>query len=56
MFLITFIKSYFSLNILQVHGVIYVIDSSDMNRVQECQQVLADLLSHKKIAGKPVLV
>lgn len=40
----------------QVHGVIFVVDSSDPNRIQECRDVLSNLLSDRKVAGKPVLV
>lgn len=42
--------------IFQVHGVIFVIDSSDKDRIEECHSVLEKLLSDKKITGKPVLV
>ncbi|KAB7504660.1 ADP-ribosylation factor-like protein 13B [Armadillidium nasatum] len=40
----------------EVHGVIFVIDSSDKDRIEECHSVLEKLLSDKKITGKPVLV
>ncbi|RVE53798.1 hypothetical protein evm_001460 [Chilo suppressalis] len=40
----------------EVHGVIFVIDSSDFSRLDECRIVLEEVLSHDKIAGKPVLV
>ncbi|XP_068212429.1 ADP-ribosylation factor-like protein 13B isoform X4 [Palaemon carinicauda] len=40
----------------EVHGVIFVIDASAPNRIRECRDVLTELLSHKKITGKPVLV
>ncbi|XP_063592700.1 ADP-ribosylation factor-like protein 13B isoform X3 [Penaeus indicus] len=45
-------SKYFS----EVHGVIFVVDSSDPNRIQECRDVLSNLLSDRKVAGKPVLV
>ncbi|KAM9282678.1 ADP-ribosylation factor-like protein 13B, partial [Cariama cristata] len=38
------------------HGVIFVVDSSDIARMEETKQALADVLSSPKIAGKPVLV
>ncbi|KAM9260568.1 ADP-ribosylation factor-like protein 13B [Cariama cristata] len=38
------------------HGVIFVVDSSDVARMEETKQALADVLSSPKIAGKPVLV
>ncbi|KAJ2943192.1 hypothetical protein O0L34_g18903 [Tuta absoluta] len=40
----------------EVHGVIFVIDSSDFSRLDECKTVLEEVLSHDKISGKPVLV
>lgn len=40
----------------EVHGVIFVIDSSDCSRLDECRSVLEDVLSHDRISGKPVLV
>ncbi|CAH0718601.1 unnamed protein product, partial [Brenthis ino] len=40
----------------EVHGVIFVIDSSDFSRLEECKSVLEEVLSHNKISGKPVLV
>ncbi|CAG9790163.1 unnamed protein product [Diatraea saccharalis] len=40
----------------EVHGVIFVIDSSDFSRLDECRMVLEEVLSHDKISGKPVLV
>ncbi|XP_028163215.1 ADP-ribosylation factor-like protein 13B isoform X1 [Ostrinia furnacalis] len=40
----------------EVHGVIFVIDSSDFSRLDECRVVLEEVLSHDKISGKPVLV
>ncbi|XP_027209661.2 uncharacterized protein [Penaeus vannamei] len=45
-------SKYFS----EVHGVIFVVDSSDPNRIQECRDVLSNLLSDRKVAGKPVLI
>lgn len=35
----------------EVHGVIFVIDSSDFSRLDECRTVLEEVLSHDKIAG-----
>lgn len=40
----------------EVHGVIFVIDSSDFSRLDECKNVLEEVLSHDKISGKPILV
>ncbi|KAM9261079.1 ADP-ribosylation factor-like protein 13B [Cariama cristata] len=38
------------------HGVIFVVDSSDVARMEETKRALADVLSSPKISGKPVLV
>lgn len=35
---------------------IFVVDSSDTGRLDEAKHVLQDLLSHRKIAGKPLLL
>jgi hypothetical protein len=43
-------------NCLQVHGVIFVVDASDTPRLEEGRGVLERLLSHEKLAGKPVLL
>ncbi|GBP06341.1 ADP-ribosylation factor-like protein 13B [Eumeta japonica] len=40
----------------EVHGIIFVIDSSDFTRLEECKAVLGEVLSHDKISGKPVLI
>ncbi|ELU13265.1 hypothetical protein CAPTEDRAFT_184387 [Capitella teleta] len=45
-------KNYFS----EVYGVVYVVDSSEPERLVECKGVLKNLLQHAKVAGKPVLV
>jgi ADP-ribosylation factor-like protein 13B len=45
-------KNYFS----EVYGVVYVVDSSEPERLQECKGVLRNLLQDSKVAGKPVLV
>ncbi|KAF5277005.1 hypothetical protein FQR65_LT16084 [Abscondita terminalis] len=41
---------------VDVHGVIFVVDSSDYQRLDEAKEVLYDLLSHEKISGKPILL
>lgn len=40
----------------EVYGIIFVIDSSDLSRLNECRTVLEEVLSHDKISGKPVLI
>lgn len=39
-----------------VHGIIYVVDSSDKVRLQENQTELHNALQHPMIVGKPVLM
>ncbi|KAB0792098.1 hypothetical protein PPYR_14059 [Photinus pyralis] len=41
---------------VDVHGVIFVVDSSDYHRLDEARDVLNDMLSHEKIRGKPILL
>ncbi|KAK7790852.1 hypothetical protein R5R35_010726 [Gryllus longicercus] len=41
---------------VDVHGIIFVVDASDMTRLDECRSVLNNLLTHPKLAGKPVLL
>lgn len=41
---------------LQAHGVIYVVDSSDYERMEEARDVLHNLVSHSKISGKPLII
>ncbi|XP_035525275.1 ADP-ribosylation factor-like protein 13A [Morone saxatilis] len=40
----------------EAHGIIFVVDSSDRQRIKEVKEVLADLLKHPRVAGKPILV
>ncbi|XP_056295412.1 ADP-ribosylation factor-like protein 13A [Pseudoliparis swirei] len=40
----------------KVHGIIFVVDSSDRQRIKEVKEVLADLLKQPRVAGKPILV
>ncbi|XP_077402115.1 ADP-ribosylation factor-like protein 13B isoform X2 [Vanacampus margaritifer] len=45
-------KNYYS----ESHGVVFVVDSSDAQRIQETRETMAEVLQHPRIAGKPVLV
>lgn len=45
-------KRYFA----DVHGVIFVVDASDVDRLDECKKVFEDLLINENLAGKPVLL
>ncbi|XP_037531667.1 ADP-ribosylation factor-like protein 13A [Nematolebias whitei] len=40
----------------EAHGLIFVVDSSDRQRMKEAREVLAELLKQPRVAGKPVLV
>ncbi|KAH8865610.1 ADP-ribosylation factor-like protein 13B [Schistosoma japonicum] len=40
----------------EVHGVIFVVDSSAPERLEECYKVLCSVLSHPCISGKPILL
>ncbi|XP_078542033.1 ADP-ribosylation factor-like protein 13A isoform X2 [Lissotriton helveticus] len=40
----------------EAHGIIYVVDSSDLERVEEAKWILASVLCHPKISGKPLLL
>ncbi|KAJ3588421.1 hypothetical protein NHX12_012014 [Muraenolepis orangiensis] len=39
-----------------VHGIIYVVDSSDRQRMKEVKEVLSEVLKQPRVAGKPILV
>lgn len=40
----------------EAHGIIFVVDSSDRQRIKEVKDVLADLLKQPRVSGKPILV
>ena len=39
-----------------VHGMVYVVDASDEARIGESAQMFKSIMSHKRLANKPVLV
>ncbi|XP_059857996.1 ADP-ribosylation factor-like protein 13A [Delphinus delphis] len=39
----------------QAHGLVFVLDSSDLSRMQEVKVILPHLLSDERVAGKPIL-
>lgn len=45
-------KKYFAL----VHGLIFVVDASDFQRLEECKVEIESVLKNEKIAGKPMLL
>ncbi|XP_016389387.1 ADP-ribosylation factor-like protein 13B [Sinocyclocheilus rhinocerous] len=40
----------------EAHGIIFVVDSSDRQRMKEVREALVNLLKHPRVAGKPLLV
>ena len=40
----------------EVHGFIFVVDSSDAGRLAECSGVLQGMLDHHQVRGKPILL
>lgn len=40
----------------QAHGLVFVLDSSDLERMNEVKIILTHLLSDQRVAGKPILV
>ena len=45
-------KNYLS----EVYGIIYVVDSSNRERISEVKENLRSLLEHKQVQEKPLLV
>ncbi|MBN3326097.1 AR13B protein, partial [Atractosteus spatula] len=45
-------KNYYS----ESYGVVFVVDSSDVERIEETKETMAEVLRHPRITGKPVLV
>ncbi|GCB62442.1 ADP-ribosylation factor-like protein 13B isoform X1 [Scyliorhinus torazame] len=45
-------KNYYS----ESFGVIFVVDSSDVDRIEEAKDIVAEVIRHPRISGKPVLV
>ncbi|XP_033867995.3 ADP-ribosylation factor-like protein 13B isoform X2 [Acipenser ruthenus] len=45
-------KNYYS----ESYGVIFVVDSSDVERLEETKETMSEVLRHPRISGKPVLV
>ncbi|RXM27296.1 ADP-ribosylation factor-like protein 13B [Acipenser ruthenus] len=45
-------KNYYS----ESYGVIFVVDSSDVERIEETKETMSEVLRHPRISGKPVLV
>ncbi|XP_026556536.1 ADP-ribosylation factor-like protein 13B isoform X1 [Pseudonaja textilis] len=45
-------KNYYA----ESYGVVFVVDSSDVERMEETKETISEVLRHPKISGKPVLV
>ncbi|XP_069752279.1 ADP-ribosylation factor-like protein 13B [Narcine bancroftii] len=45
-------KNYYS----AVHGLIFIVDSTDVKRMEEAGKVLSEVMKNEKMSGKPVLV
>lgn len=39
----------------QVYGLVYVVDSSALSRIEENRQMVQTLVEHKDLVGKPIL-
>lgn len=40
----------------EAHGIIYVVDSADVEKMQECQIIFEETLSDNRVCGKPILI
>ncbi|KAF1573577.1 ADP-ribosylation factor-like protein 13A, partial [Eudyptes moseleyi] len=40
----------------EAHGLLFVLDSSDLVRMEEARKVLSRVLSHPDVSGKPILL
>jgi ADP-ribosylation factor-like protein 13B len=45
-------KNYYA----ESYGVIFVVDSSDEERMEETKETMSEVLRHPRISGKPILV
>lgn len=41
---------------MQVHGVIFVVDSGSADRLDEAKEEFAAIAQHEKVKGKPLLI
>ena len=41
---------------MQIHGVIFVVDSGSTDRLDEAKEVFSAVSQHEKIKGKPLLI
>jgi len=45
-------KNYYA----EVYGIVFVVDASDINRLEESKEVLHRVKSHNQVSGKPLLI
>lgn len=48
--------TYVVFHLSQCHGVIFVVDASSVDRLEEAKEALANVVQHEKVEGKPLLV
>ena len=41
---------------MQIHGLIFVVDSGSIDRLDEAKEVFSAIAQHEKIKGKPLLI
>ena len=41
---------------MQVHGLIFVVDSGSVDRLDEAKETFSSVAQHEKVHGKPLLV
>ncbi|XP_053330171.1 ADP-ribosylation factor-like protein 13A [Spea bombifrons] len=49
-------RAYWRLHYSQAHALVFVVDSSDTVHMREVESVLASVLRHPQVAGKPLLI
>ena len=40
----------------EIHGLVFVVDSSTSDRMDECRRTLSQLLNDHRVIGKPLLL
>lgn len=40
----------------EAHGIVFVLDSSDRQKMKEVKDILTDMLRQPRVAGKPLLM
>lgn len=42
--------------VFQSYGIVFVVDASDENRLEECKRILHETEKQPRVAGKPLLM